>query len=212
MTEFCKTIVERGLNDYIVWSCDGHVNVMTREMLHAMRRANCRYICYGIEFGNQRIFSVKGTTLTQIRKAVEMTKEARITIEGNFMLGYPTETKETIEETIELAKSLECEFTTFSIVTPFPGTPLYDYCKENNLLQTENWEEYDYFAPGQSVIKLKNVTDKELSELYRKAKIDSYFTFVRNKVKKDLFSLIDYEEKVVNELNKEAKAMTNVRK
>ncbi|MCW3994397.1 MAG: B12-binding domain-containing radical SAM protein, partial [Candidatus Bathyarchaeota archaeon] len=145
MMEFCKAIIERGLNEKIVWSCDGHVKVMTREMLEAMSKANCRYIFYGIEFGNQRIldFSGKGTTLTQIHNAVKITKEAGIAIEGNFMIGYPTETKEAIEETIELARSFELEFSTFSIVTPFPGTALYSYCKENNLLKTESWEEYD---------------------------------------------------------------------
>jgi anaerobic magnesium-protoporphyrin IX monomethyl ester cyclase len=190
MMEFCKTIVKRGLSKEIVWSCDGHVKVMTREMINAMSRANCGYIFYGIEFGNQRILDLsgKGTTLTQIRKAVEMTKEAGIAIEGNFMMGYPTETKETIEETIKLARNLNLNACFFCIVTPFPGTELYRYCKENNLLKTESWEEYDYFAPGQSVIKLKNIDDRELAELYRKAKIESYFTFAQNTGKTDLFS------------------------
>ncbi len=210
MIKFCKTIIDRGLNEDVAWSCDGHVKVMTREVLHAMRRANCRYIFYGIEFGNQRILDVsgKGTTLAQIYKSIEMTKEAGIAIEGNFMIGYPTETKETIEETIELARNLECELTTFSIVTPFPGTQLYDYCKEKNMLKAENWEDYDYFSPGESVIRLKNITDREFAELYRKAKTDSYFTFVRNTVKNDLFNLIDYEKEVVSELKMEVSKLS----
>jgi hypothetical protein len=58
------------------------------------------------------------------------------------------------------------------------------------LLKTENWEEYDYFAPGLSVIKSKNITDRELMELYSKAKLDSYFTGVQNTDKTSLFSLM----------------------
>jgi len=192
MMDFCKTLVERGLSKEIAWSCDGHVKVMTREMLKAMSRANCEYVFYGIEFGNQRILDLsgKGTTLSQIRKAVKMTKEAGIAIEGNFMIGYPTETKETIEETIKLASSLKPDACFFCVVTPFPGTALFRYCKENNLLKTERWDEYDYFAPGRSVIKLKNITDEELAELYRKAEMCSYFTFAQNTAKTDLVSVM----------------------
>jgi len=150
---------------------------VSEEMLAEMRRANCQLIFYGIEFGNQRIldFSGKGTTLAQIRSAVSITRKAGISPVGNFMLGYPTETRETIEDTIALARSLDIDHPSFSIVTPFPGTQLYDYCKENDLLRTDNWEEYNYIHPRKGVIKLRGMSNEELIDLYERARSEFYY-------------------------------------
>ncbi len=174
--ELCREIVERSLNKKIAWTCDGRVGAMSEDMLLEMRRANCQLIFYGIEFGNQRIldFSGKGTTIAQIHETIAMTRRACISPVGNFMLGYPTETRETIEDTIALARSLDVDHPSFSVVTPFPGTKLYQYCKENNLLRTENWEEYNYIHPRRGVIKLDGVTDEELMNLYEEARLECY--------------------------------------
>jgi len=175
--EFCRGMVERGLSRVIEWSCDGRVDLVSQEMLAEMRRANCRLIFYGIEFGNQRILDLsgKGTTLAQIRSAVSMTREAGISPVGNFMLGYPGETRETIKDTIGLATSLDIDHPSFSIVTPFPGTQLYDNCKERDLLRTDNWEEYNYIHPRRGVIKLRGVPDEELIDLYEQARSEFYY-------------------------------------
>lgn len=158
-----------------------------------MRRANCRYIFYGIEFGNQRIldFSGKGTTLAQIRKAVEMTKEAGIISYGYFMLGYPTETKETIEDTITFARTVGVDHAGFSIVTPFPGTRLYKYCKEKGLLKTTDWSQYSIIQPGRSVIQLRDVTEEELMALYHRAHREFYFRHMRDKLQKELLDMLN---------------------
>lgn len=189
--EFCQGMVERGLNEEITWSCDSRVDTVSGDILEGMRRANCRVIFFGIEFGNQRIldFSGKGTTIAQIYKAIDMTKKAGISPTGNFMLGYPTETRETIEDTIALAKSLDLDFCSFSIVTPFPGSRLYEYCKQNDLLHTENWEEYNYFHPGKGIIKLSDVSDEELMSLYQEARYEYRFRHVKDELEKELAEL-----------------------
>ncbi|MCK4926815.1 radical SAM protein, partial [Candidatus Aerophobetes bacterium] len=181
LTELCQGMVERGLNEKMAWTCDGRVDVVSEDILEEMKRANCQLIFYGIEFGNQRIldFSGKGMTIAQIHKAIDMTKKAGISPTGNFLLGYPTETRETIEDTIALAKSLDLDFCSFSIVTPFPGSRLYDYCKQNDLLWTENWEEYNYFHPGKGIIKLTDVSDEELMSLYQEARYEYRFRHVK---------------------------------
>lgn len=187
-TELCRGMVERGLDKEIAWSCDSRVDTMSVETLDEMRRANCRVIFYGIEFGSQRIldFSGKRTTLAQIRETLDMTKRAGISPTGNFMLGYPTETVDTIEATIDLAKELDLDFCSFSIVTPFPGTELYEYCAENNLLRTDNWEEYNYFHPGEGIIELSEVPDAELINLYRKARYEYQFRHISEELEMEM--------------------------
>ncbi|MFQ6075853.1 MAG: B12-binding domain-containing radical SAM protein [Candidatus Bathyarchaeia archaeon] len=177
--ELCRGMVERGL-DMIEWSCDGRVGLMSEELLREMKRANCRVIFYGIEFGNQRIldFCNKGFTIPQVRETIDATARAGISSYGYFMMGYPTETRETIEDTIALAKDLALNYgmdsAGFSIVTPFPGTPLYEYCRRNNLLRTTDWSRYS-FQLGRGVINLRGVTDEELTGLYHRAHYEFFF-------------------------------------
>ncbi|MFQ6003395.1 MAG: B12-binding domain-containing radical SAM protein, partial [Candidatus Zixiibacteriota bacterium] len=185
--EFCKGIVDRGLN--IKWSCDGRIGLMSTELLRRMKKAGCQYIFYGIEFGDQRIlnFSGKGITIEQIYDTVKHTKEAGIIPYGYFMIGYPTETKEAIEKTISLASdpNLGLDHAGFSIVTPFPGTQLYEYCKANGLLKTTDWNQYSMIQPGKGVIKLRNVTDEELVDLYYRGHREFYFRHVREGLRQE---------------------------
>jgi len=201
LSRFCNEMVDRGLSEKIAWSCDGHVAIMRDEMLEEMKKANCKHVFYGIEFGNQRIldFSGKGTTIAQIHKAIQKTKEAGISIEGNYLIGYPTETKETIEDTINLARSLNCDYTTFTVVMPFPGTLLYKYCEENNLLRTDNWEEYNYvhLTENGGVIKLEHITNEELMELFNGVHQEFYCRHEIEKVGRDILGLVKLEEEVV---------------
>jgi len=87
-------------------------------------------------------------------------------------MGYPSETIDTIEDTINLANDLALDYgmdsAGFSIVTPFPGTPLYEYCKKNRMLKTTDWSQYAYQLQ-KGVIKLTNITDEELKRLYERA-------------------------------------------
>jgi len=184
LTEFCQGMVDQGLSKEIAWNCDSRVDTVSRSLLEEMKKANCRVIFYGIEFGNQRIldFCAKGTKVAQIHEAIKITKEVGIIPTGNFMIGYPTETIETIEDTVKLIKSLKLDFGSVSMVTPFPGSQLYNYCQKNNLLQTNNWEEYTYFHPQKAVIKLDGLADEDLKNLYQKA----YFELVYKDISKEL--------------------------
>ena len=188
LVEFCRGMVERGLNEEIAWNCDSRVDSISRTLLEEMKKANCRVIFYGIEFGNQRIldFCNKGTKVTQIHEAIELTKEVGIVPTGNFMIGYPTETVETIEDTISLIRSLKLDFGSVSVVTPFPGTQLYDYCRENNLLRTNNWEEYSYFHPQKAIIKLDGVSGEDLVNLYQKAYFELVFKDMSEELEREM--------------------------
>ena len=71
--ELCRGILERGL-DELSWACDGRVGLVSEELLEELKKANCKVIFYGIEFGNQRIldFCKKGFTIEQVKETVEM--------------------------------------------------------------------------------------------------------------------------------------------
>jgi len=177
--ELCRGILERGLND-LSWACDGRVGLMSEELLEELKKANCKVIFYGVEFGNQRILDLcrKGFTIEQVKETIEMTSKVGISSYGYFMLGYPTETIKTVEDTINLAKELALDYgmdsAGFSVVTPFPGTGLYEYCKKNNMLKSTDWSRYSYQL-GKGIIRLEHITDEELAALYERALYEFQF-------------------------------------
>jgi len=177
--KLCRGILERGL-DELSWACDGRVGLMSEELLEELKKANCKVVFYGIEFGNQRILDLckKGFTIAQVKETIEMTSKAGISSYGYFMIGYPTETAETVEDTINLAVELALDYgmdsAGFSIVTPFPGTGLYEYCKRNNMLKSTDWSQYSYQL-GRGIIRLEHITGEELAALYERALYEFQF-------------------------------------
>lgn len=134
---FCDLLKAKRLN--IAWYCNGRVNLMTRELLKAMREAGCREIAYGIESGNQQTLDYlkKNITLDQIRNVTRWTKEAGISANGFFMIGMPGETKDNIHQTIAFAEELGLDFYGFSLLTPLPETELYDKAIEKGLKRAD---------------------------------------------------------------------------
>jgi len=96
---------------------------------------------YGIESGSQRILDIlrKGVKVDQAKKAIQMTREAKMIVGYTFMLGSPRETEETIEDSVKFCKQLHLS-PKFFITTPYPGTQLYQMAMERNLIANE--EEY----------------------------------------------------------------------
>ena len=139
----CDQIMARGLD--ILWSCMGRVDTVDRELLEAMYRAGCRKIKFGVETGSPAIMQTikKGIDIGLVEEKFVMAKECGLEVHGTFMIGLPGETRETIYQTIELARRLPNDSLQFSIATPFPGTEFYRQCEENGWLVTSDWSNFD---------------------------------------------------------------------
>jgi len=86
------------------------------------------------------------------------------------MIGFPDETKEQMDRTINFAKSLDLDDFSILIVTPLPGTPLYDECMDRDLL-LEGFDIND-LCYGNSNIKLRDVHTKDVERLRRETWLD----------------------------------------
>ena len=104
-----------------------------------MKQAGCWQISFGIESGSQEILALinKRISLDQIRKAVEMTREAGIHSKGFFIIGHPAETRESIKRTIDFAIGLSLDDISVCLMTPFPGTELYERAAEFGKFDSE---------------------------------------------------------------------------
>ncbi len=133
----CQGIVDRGLR--IRWGCQANVNMVDAELVRAMDRANCYEIAVGVESGVQRILDnvAKRITPEKVRLAVETIRaESDICTVGLFILGLPGETQEDFWETMRLATSLDLDMAQFSILTPYPGSPLFEELAARGELDT----------------------------------------------------------------------------
>jgi len=163
----CNEIIQRRLD--IAWDCNARVNTASFDSFQKMARSGCKLVTFGIESGSQKILdnANKQINLNHSYKAVLAAKKAGLKTLCYFMFGLPGETKQTAANTIKLAKKLNPDFVQFSIATPYPGTPFYDYTVKNNLLNFQKWS--DFSLINQSVVKTKNFTADELVKINKKA-------------------------------------------
>jgi radical SAM superfamily enzyme YgiQ (UPF0313 family) len=104
-----------------------------------MREAGCRLLIVGFESGDPQILKniKKGATVERARAFTKDCHDLGLTIHGDFILGLPGETKESIRNTINFAKQLDVETIQVSIAHAYPGTEFYDYAKENGFIVNE---------------------------------------------------------------------------
>jgi len=145
--EFAKKLKDLKLD--VKWVASSRVNTISRDLLKALFSAGLTLLYYGVESGSQRILDLmrKGVTLDQIRKAFRITREEGVKPVGSFILGYPGETLDEMKQTIKFACELDAEYAQFCILTPYPGTPIYDELKSKGLLLTEDWDRYTTLEP-----------------------------------------------------------------
>src|SRR5579862_1922431 len=120
------------------WSCTARVH-SDYETLKAMADAGARLLIVGFESGDPQILKniKKGATVEMARSFVKNCKKVGIHIHGDFILGLPGETKETIQRTIDFAKELDCESIQVSMAHAYPGTELYNISLANGSLHGE---------------------------------------------------------------------------
>ena len=147
-TAMCNELIRRGLHKRLKWTCETHSRAADYDLFCLMREAGCYYVDIGIESGSNKILKATGknTTVEIIKDACNMVRRAKLKLGGLFILGHPYETKKTMRKTISLGVRLNPNSLTFSMMTPFPGTKIYDYASKHEAglrLLTKDWEKYD---------------------------------------------------------------------
>ena len=141
MLEICNDILKRGLN--IQFDTPNGVAAfrLDPDVVDGMVSAGLVQVCVAIESGSEKIRNKvmkKGLKNEKIFEIVEhLAKHKHVFIRGFFIVGMPEDTRETLEETYSMIKALPLDKIGVFYATAYPGTPLYYYCKKNNLLETE---------------------------------------------------------------------------
>lgn len=131
--EFCEELLKKDLN--ITWVCLARLNTLDREMLDIMKKAGCIQIQVGIESGSERIlkFIGKNLAISVINEKTQIINDAAMNWLAFFIIGFPTETKEEIEQTLNYIKKIKPCAVGISIFSPYPGTEFFTFLNEKDL-------------------------------------------------------------------------------
>jgi len=162
--EICDEIKRRGVE--VEWSCSSRVDTITEELLRKMKDAGCSAIYYGVESASSEVLKYyrKRVDLDKVKKAIKLTKKVGIATICSFIIGAPYEKKEDMKATLKLALKLDPDYAQFSILTPYPGTEIYEEAKEKNLLLSENFDDYTAAKP---VLKNFHLSPNEISNFLK---------------------------------------------
>ncbi len=142
MQRFTKLYREAGLSMRFFCQSRADLLVRNRDLLPPLRAIGLRGVFIGFESGSQRIldFLGKGTTVEDNLQAARICKEEKLSIWANYMLGIPTESKEEVQATVEMIRTIDPDYFSPSFFTPQPGTKLGRYVEEQGLSLIRSYE------------------------------------------------------------------------
>jgi radical SAM superfamily enzyme YgiQ (UPF0313 family) len=167
--EFCERLLQSGLN--MTWSFPNGVRLDTLDpqTLGLMRRAGCYALNFGVESGSPRILELiaKKSTAEQMRSQIVMAKAAGFELGGFFIIGFPSETTEEIEQTIRYACSLPLDRIGVSYFQPFPGTNFFQELVQSQEISNE-WGFSQHTSLHDLTYVTPTLTEGELARLRRR--------------------------------------------
>jgi radical SAM superfamily enzyme YgiQ (UPF0313 family) len=176
VTEICDLLIERdyGLN---IWAY-ARVDTVTEKVLKKLKQAGVNWLAFGIEAGADVVrqgVSKGRFDRETIGRAVAMTHAAGIHVLGNFMFGLPDDDMNTMEETLSLARDLECEYVNFYTTMAYPGSALYEDALSRGLPLPPTWSGYAQLSPEANPLPTKHLTAAEVLR-FRDNAFVSYFS------------------------------------
>jgi radical SAM superfamily enzyme YgiQ (UPF0313 family) len=162
MTYTCETVVQLAKDENVVKD---------------MKRGGCTATFVGIESGNNEILKkIKKTQTTdECIQAMKNLRKHGIESHAFIMVGFPDETEETFKQTMDFIPKLKPDGVIFSIFTPYPGSDIYNECKDKGIIEGEfDLVLYNHQSPLNCFTK--NIPKERFYELRKKASkfVDNY--------------------------------------
>ncbi len=171
LIELCKAIVDEGLD--IHWGCNSRVDTIDDERAQWLKRAGCWVVAFGFEHGSQEMLDKmkKGARVEKAYEAVKICRRNGLKVHGFFVIGLPWETRETLEQCFQFARTLDTDFFDFNIAYPLPGTEFFEIAQRDNLFELP-----DPTAGGYAVAAVRSysLSSAELTEWRRRALMKMY--------------------------------------
>jgi len=164
-SELADGIIQRGLGDELMWFTQARCDdvVKNRDVLSKLRKSGLRWVLLGVENPRESTLKTfrKDTTARDAMEAVKLLKEKDIFTHAMFIIGERKDTAESIENLRDFVDQLDPDMAIFAILTPFPGTELYDEANRNRWIEDSNWSNYDMVH---AIMPTETLSRKEIQE------------------------------------------------
>jgi radical SAM superfamily enzyme YgiQ (UPF0313 family) len=171
--EFCAKLIKSKTG--VTWGLPSGIRLDTvdRDLLKIMEDAGCYSVAVGVEFGSQRILDLakKSLTLELIREKVALLSKTNIKVTGFFMMGFPGETKEEIQSTIDLSLELDLDRAQFNNFMPLPGSELWTELEKKGMLSNVDFDKF--FVHNVACVP-EGMKESDMKWFQRKAYISFY--------------------------------------
>lgn len=185
--QLCDLIINSNLHKKIQWVANSRVNPIDFETLSYMKKAGCWLVAFGFESGSQKSLDLmkKGTTVEQNIQAMKLAKKAGLKVFGFYMIGFPWETDEDLNNTKKLIFKNNADFIEVHLATPYFGTQLYQMVLNEGLINQDILGK-DYF--DSPCISTKSLSIEQIQN-YRKNLLLAYYIRPSYILKKFIFAL-----------------------
>ena len=174
LNRIADLLIENNLN-HVPWIFVNGIraNLATTEFLSRLKQAGLKRTAFGVESGDPDVLlSIdKKIDHDTIRQAFKNAKKAGLETIGFFIIGLPGETEEAMEATIKFACEVDPLIANFSMMTPYPGTKVYEIAKRQGRLLVDDWEDYVFFE-GKARYEMEDMPadliERKWKEAYRR--------------------------------------------
>lgn len=180
--EFCDQIEK--LN--IPWTCQIRVNMINEALILRMKEAGCILISYGLESASPAILKSmqKGVRVDQIETALQATRKAKVTIQGNWIFGDPAESPQTVRETLDFNRKYRDYCIHLDVLLAYPGTPMYFDALERGLVA----DRIEFFETGHNEhgepLNVTSMSEDDYYALRKKLLLEARATSIFGKILK----------------------------
>jgi anaerobic magnesium-protoporphyrin IX monomethyl ester cyclase len=163
--ELADGIIQRKIHDDLMWFTQARCDDVVRNsnVLPKLRKSGLRWVLLGVENSKESTLEAfrKNITAKDAMEAVKLLKQNDIFAHAMLIIGERKDTAKSIAELREFANELDPDFVMFGILTPFPGTELYDEAKKNGWIEDSNWANYDMVH---AIMPTETLSRKEVQE------------------------------------------------
>ena len=142
-TEICQKIIDKKLK--FSWWCETRLNCLNRDLLKLMKKAGCLGMNVGVETGDDEVMKKQGkpgVNLQMLKDIKGITDELGLKMHFLLLIGLPEETRKSLYSTFDMIRRLKPHSLGVTVMTPYPGTKLYDDAVKKGWIESTDWSRY----------------------------------------------------------------------
>ena len=199
----CDKIIERGYK-FNFWAYARIDTIKDINLLKKMKQAGINWLALGIESANPdvRNGAEKKMRVKDIKNVVKAIRSAGIRVIGNYIFGLPEDNLKTMQETLNMAIDLNCEFANFYCAMAYPGSRLYDIAIKEGWELPKEWHGFSQHSYEMVPLPTKHITAREVL----KFRDDAFHKYFENP---DYLNMV--QQKFGSEVERHIREMTKTR-